>query len=45
MQQAHFCLAATGAGWGVRFKLAVLNGCIPLVIADHVEVRAASSRS
>ena len=45
MQQAHFCLAAIGAGWPVRLKLAVLHGCIPLVIAEHYEVRAASSRS
>ena len=45
MRQAHFCLAVTGAGWGVRLKLAVLHGCIPLVIADHIEVRPASPRS
>ncbi len=44
MEQAHFCLAATGAGWGVRLKLAVLHGCIPVVIADDVQVRVASSK-
>ena len=44
MEQAHFCLAATGAGWGVRLKLAVLYGCIPVVIADDVQVRVASSK-
>ena len=44
MEQAHFCLAATGAGWGVRLKLAVLYGCIPVVIADDVQVRVAASK-
>lgn len=33
-----FCIAATGAGWGVRLKLAVMHGCIPVIIADHVQV-------
>lgn len=33
-----FCLASTGAGWGVRLKLALMHGCIPLVIADRVQV-------
>ena len=44
MEQAHFCLAVTGAGWGVRLKLAVLHGCIPVVIADDVQVRVAPNQ-
>eukprot|EP00884_Botryococcus_braunii_P004845 jgi/Botrbrau1/14361/Bobra.0014s0016.1 len=37
MDQSLFCLAATGAGWGVRLKLAAMMRCIPLIIADGVE--------
>ena len=28
-----------GAGWGVRLKLAVMTGCIPVVVADEIEVK------
>ncbi len=37
-EKSTFCLAATGAGYGVRAKLAVQRGCIPIVIADDVQV-------
>eukprot|EP00884_Botryococcus_braunii_P001012 jgi/Botrbrau1/10911/Bobra.0025s0084.1 len=36
--RARFCLALTGAGWGSRFKTAILCGCIPVVISDDVAV-------
>lgn len=38
MGRSNFCLATTGAGWGVRLKLAVIMGCVPVVVADGVEV-------
>jgi len=38
MGRSTFCLAVAGAGWGVRLKFAVMTGCIPVVIADEVEV-------
>ena len=37
--RATFCLALTGAGWGARLKLAIMHGCIPVVVADRVHVR------
>lgn len=33
-----FCLAPTGHGWGTRLKVALLCGCIPVVIGDDVAV-------
>ena len=33
-----FCLAATGTGFGVRFKQAAISGCIPVLINDLVRV-------
>ncbi|KAK9814866.1 hypothetical protein WJX73_000785 [Symbiochloris irregularis] len=38
MGRSHFCLAASGSGWGVRLKLAAMLGCIPLVIQDDVRM-------
>lgn len=38
-EESVFCLAATGDGWGVRLKLAVLFRCIPVIIADQIQVR------
>ena len=38
-EESVFCLAATGAGWGVRLKLSVMFRCIPVIIADNVQVR------
>ena len=34
-----FCLAPTGSGWGMRLRFALLSGCIPVIIDDHVRVR------
>ncbi|KAK9830108.1 hypothetical protein WJX72_009832 [[Myrmecia] bisecta] len=36
--QSLFCLAATGAGWGVRLKLAMMYRCIPVIISDDVQM-------
>ncbi|GFR49821.1 hypothetical protein Agub_g11761 [Astrephomene gubernaculifera] len=36
MVKAKFCLAPMGAGWGIRLSRAVLVGCVPVVIQDHV---------
>eukprot|EP00884_Botryococcus_braunii_P001005 jgi/Botrbrau1/10905/Bobra.0025s0078.1 len=36
MAEAVFCLAVTGGGWGVRLKMALLCGCIPLLLSDDV---------
>lgn len=38
MAQSQFCLAPTGYGWGVRLKQSLIAGCIPVVIADEIEV-------
>lgn len=38
MRRSVFCLAPTGQGWGVRLKQAIFAGCIPVVVADHVQV-------
>ncbi|KAK9817397.1 hypothetical protein WJX74_010418 [Apatococcus lobatus] len=37
-EESIFCLAATGDGWGVRLKLAVLFRCIPVIIADQIQM-------
>ena len=42
MALSVFCLAATGAGWGVRLQQSILMGCIPIVIAPDVEVKPCS---
>ena len=39
LEEYIFCLAATGDGWGVRLKLAVLFRCIPAIIADQIQVK------
>jgi len=31
-----FCLAPHGAGFGIRLSIAMVHGCIPVVIQDHV---------
>ena len=38
MGRSHFCLAPAGAGWGDRLKLAILTGCIPVVVQDGISV-------
>ena len=40
MALSVFCLAATGAGWGVRLQQSIMMGCIPIVVAPDVEVRS-----
>ncbi|KAK9863982.1 hypothetical protein WJX84_011926 [Apatococcus fuscideae] len=37
-EESVFCLAATGDGWGVRLKLAVMFRCIPVIIADQIQM-------
>lgn len=37
-EDSVFCLASTGAGWGVRLKLSAMFGCIPVIIADKIQV-------
>eukprot|EP00884_Botryococcus_braunii_P022613 jgi/Botrbrau1/9035/Bobra.0376s0012.1 len=37
-QQSTFCLVTSGNSFGDRLKVAVLNGCIPFVIEDNVQV-------
>eukprot|EP00898_Chlorokybus_atmophyticus_P003505 jgi/Chlat1/4155/Chrsp27S04260 len=34
MRTSLFCLAPTGHGWGIRLPMAVLQGCIPVIIQD-----------
>ena len=38
MSLSVFCLAASGAGWGVRLQQSIMMGCIPVVVAPDVEV-------
>ncbi|KAK3263506.1 hypothetical protein CYMTET_27689 [Cymbomonas tetramitiformis] len=36
LHTTRFCLAPTGAGWGIRIVEVIMGGCIPVVIADNV---------
>ncbi|KAG2488216.1 hypothetical protein HYH03_013210 [Edaphochlamys debaryana] len=36
MQRAKFCLAPSGHGWGVRLAQAMMTGCVPVIVQDHV---------
>ncbi|PNW87479.1 hypothetical protein CHLRE_02g144050v5 [Chlamydomonas reinhardtii] len=36
MQQSRFCLAPMGSGWGIRLVEAMISGCVPVIIQDHV---------
>lgn len=38
MKRSIFCLAAAGFGWGARFKIGLVRGCIPLIMQDGVKV-------
>ena len=40
-QVSHEHYFEAGAGWGVRLKMSLLAGCIPVVIADNVDVSPA----
>lgn len=36
LHTTRFCLAPTGAGWGIRTVEVIMGGCIPVIIADNV---------
>lgn len=36
----RWCLITPEAGWGRELKLALLEGCIPIIISDTVQARA-----
>ncbi|PNW87478.1 hypothetical protein CHLRE_02g144100v5 [Chlamydomonas reinhardtii] len=36
MKLAKFCLAPMGAGWGIRLAEAMVSGCVPVIIQDHI---------
>ncbi len=36
MQRAKFCLAPMGFGWGIRLAEAMVTGCVPVIVQDHV---------
>ncbi|MEW5298035.1 MAG: hypothetical protein WDW36_001199 [Sanguina aurantia] len=36
MHTSKFCFAPSGYGYGMRLSTAMLNGCIPVVIQDHI---------
>lgn len=38
MASSVFCLVLAGDGWSARMEDAVLHGCIPVIIMDHVHV-------
>ena len=40
LSSSKFCLAAAGWGWGGRMKVAVMHGCVPVII----QVGGCSSR-
>lgn len=35
---SKFCLAPSGAGWGIRTVIAMFYGCIPVVVQDNVSM-------
>ena len=37
MGRSLFCLAPSGSGFGNRLKLAIMAGCIPIVVQDQVQ--------
>ncbi|KAG2485167.1 hypothetical protein HYH03_016057 [Edaphochlamys debaryana] len=36
MIHSKFCLAPMGAGWGIRLAEAMVTGCVPVIVQDHV---------
>ncbi|KAG2488188.1 hypothetical protein HYH03_013182, partial [Edaphochlamys debaryana] len=36
MQISKFCFAASGEGWGARVTQAMLAGCVPVIVQDHI---------
>lgn len=38
LAKSKFCFVLPGDGWSARFEDAILNGCIPLIIQDEVDL-------
>ncbi|KAL4427651.1 hypothetical protein ABPG75_001740 [Micractinium tetrahymenae] len=38
LAQSTFCLALMGDGWTARFEDGLMNGCIPVIIIDNVQL-------
>jgi hypothetical protein len=36
VSHSQFCLAPSGAGWGIRLAEMMVEGCIPVIIQDNV---------
>ncbi|KAG2485164.1 hypothetical protein HYH03_016054 [Edaphochlamys debaryana] len=36
MHRSKFCFAPSGAGWGIRLAEAMVTGCVPVIVQDHV---------
>lgn len=36
LSHTKFCLAPYGHGWGIRLTHALMHGCVPVIIQDHV---------
>lgn len=36
LKTSYFCLVAYGHGWAIRISLAMLSGCIPLIIQEGI---------
>ncbi|KAG2488215.1 hypothetical protein HYH03_013209 [Edaphochlamys debaryana] len=36
MERSKFCLAPTGYGWGSRITQAMMTGCVPVIVQDHM---------
>ncbi|GFR49811.1 hypothetical protein Agub_g11751 [Astrephomene gubernaculifera] len=34
--RSRFCFAPMGFGWGIRLSQAVIGGCVPVLVHDHV---------
>ncbi|KAL4444666.1 hypothetical protein ABPG77_002483 [Micractinium sp. CCAP 211/92] len=36
LRRTKFCLAPYGHGWGIRLVQAMLTGCVPVIVQEHV---------
>ncbi|GFR40151.1 hypothetical protein Agub_g707, partial [Astrephomene gubernaculifera] len=36
LMKSKFCLAPMGGGWGIRLSKAMLLGCVPVIVQDHI---------
>lgn len=36
MLRSRFCFTPMGFGWGIRLSQAMLTGCVPIMVHDHV---------